>query len=158
MVAGAARIKVTFQVDADGLLSVSAREETTGVESSIVVKPSYGLSDDEVARMLQESFSHATGDRDARALAEQRVEAESLLTAIRAALDKDGDLLPAEERTALERGMATLEQAWNSTDHRAIKAAIHELNRASEAFAARRMDRAVSGALTGRRLDEVRTK
>ena len=158
MVAGAARIQVTFQVDADGLLSVSARENTMGVESSIVVKPSYGLSDDEVARMLQESFSHAGDDRDARALAEQRVEAESLLTAIRAALAKDADLLSAEESSALERGMATLERAWNTTDHRAIKAAIHDLNRTSEAFAGRRMDRAVSGALTGRRLDEVRTK
>src|SRR5438552_12604208 len=93
MVAGAARIRVTFQVDADGLLSVSAREKTTGIESSIVVKPSYGLSDDEVARMLQESFAHAADDRGARALAEQRVEAESLLTALRAALDKDADLL-----------------------------------------------------------------
>ena len=158
MVAGAARIEVRFQVDADGLLSVSARENTTGVESSIVVKPSYGLSDDEVARMLQESFSHANVDRDARALAEQRVEAESLLTAIRVALAKDADLLSAEERGALERGMATLEKAWNTTDHRAIKSAIHELNHASEAFAGRRMDRAVSGALTGRRLDEVQTK
>jgi molecular chaperone HscA len=158
LVAGAARIQVTFQVDADGLLSVSAREDTTGVESSIVVKPSYGLSDDEVARMLQESFSHATDDRDARALAEQRVEAESLLTAIRAALAKDADLLSADERSALDRGMATLERVWSATDHRAIKEAIHELNRASEAFAGRRMDRAVSGALTGRRLDEVRTK
>jgi molecular chaperone HscA len=155
MVAGAARIQVSFQVDADGLLSVAARESTTGVESSIVVKPSYGLSDDEVARMLQESFSHASGDRDARALAEQRVEAESLLTAIRAALAQDADLLTADERSALDRGMAALEQAWNGSDHRAIKAAVEALNHTSEAFAARRMDRAVSGALSGRRLDEV---
>jgi len=158
MVAGAARIQVTFQVDADGLLSVSAREATTGVESSIVVKPSYGLSDDEVARMLQESFSHATGDRDARALAEQRVEAESLLAAIRAALARDADLLTGEEGAALERGMASLERVSSGTDPRALKSAIHELNRASESFAGRRMDRAVSGALTGRRLDEVRAK
>jgi molecular chaperone HscA len=158
MVAGAARIQVTFQVDADGLLSVSAREKATGVEASIVVKPSYGLSDDEVARMLQESFSHATDDRDARALAEQRVEAESLLTAIRAALDKDADLLSGAERTALESGMAALEKAWQGADHRAIKSSIEALNRASEAFAARRMDRAVSGALAGRRLDEVASK
>ena len=158
MVAGAARIQVTFQVDADGLLSVSARENTTGVEAAIVVKPSYGLSDDEVARMLQESFSHATDDRDARALAEQRVEAESLLTAIRAALAKDADLLGADERARLEGGMATLEKAWSATDHRAIKSAIHDLNEASQAFAGRRMDRAVSGALTGRRVDEVRIK
>ncbi|HEX7466564.1 MAG TPA: Fe-S protein assembly chaperone HscA [Usitatibacter sp.] len=158
MVAGAARIQVTFQVDADGLLSVAAREATTGVESSIVVKPSYGLSDDEVARMLQESFSHAIEDRDARALAEQRVEAESLLAAIRAALDQDADLLGEDERADLDRRMAGLERAWNATDHRAIKAAIEALNRASEAFATRRMDRAVSGALAGRRLDEVASR
>ena len=158
MVAGAARIQVTFQVDADGLLSVSASEKTTGVAASIVVKPSYGLSDDEVARMLQESFSHAVEDRDARALAEQRVEAESLLTAIRAALDKDADLLTDGERGELEGRMAALEQAWNTTDHRAIKAAIEALNAASEAFAARRMDRAVSGALAGRKLDEVASR
>jgi molecular chaperone HscA len=155
MVAGAARIQVTFQVDADGLLSVSAREKTTGVESSIVVKPSYGLSDDEVARMLQESFSHATGDRDARALAEQRVEAESLLSALRAALAKDADLLDDSERRALEAAMGTVERAWNAGDHRAIKDAVAALNRASEPFAGRRMDRAVSGALSGRSLDEV---
>src|ERR1700682_4074679 len=158
LVAGAARIQVTFQVDADGLLSVAAKEKTTGVESSIVVKPSYGLSDDEVARMLQESFSHAAQDRDARALAEQRVEAESLLGAIRAALAKDADLLESAELEALERLMAGLERAWSGDDHRAIESATEELTRASESFAGRRMDRAVSGALAGRRLDEVASK
>jgi molecular chaperone HscA len=158
MVAGAARIQVTFQVDADGLLSVSAREKTTGVESSIVVKPSYGLSDDEVARMLQESFSHAADDRDARALAEQRVDAESLLSAMRAALDADGDLLDNTERDALAGAMRQVELAWNGTDHRRIKDAVVALNHASEGFAARRMDRAVSGALSGRSLDEVARK
>jgi molecular chaperone HscA len=155
MVAGAARIQVTFQVDADGLLSVSAREETSGTESSIVVKPSYGLSDDDVARMLQESFSHAGVDRDARALAEQRVEATSLLAAVRTALEKDGDLLSKEERSRLEAGMASVEAARSRTDHRAVKSAAEALNRASEAFAARRMDRAISAALAGRRVDEV---
>jgi len=158
MVAGAARIVVTFQVDADGLLSVSAREKTTGAQSSIVVKPSYGLSDDEVARMLQESFSHATEDRDARALAEQRVDAESLLGALRAALEADASLISREERTVLERGMAEVEKAWSGRDHRALKAAVESLNRASEPFAARRMDRAVSGALAGRTLDQVARK
>jgi len=158
MVAGAARVQVTFQVDADGLLSVSAREKTTGVESSITVKPSYGLSDDEVARMLQEGFAHAAEDRDARALGEQRVEAESLLAALRGALAKDAGLLDAAERASLDRGMAELERAWNGTDHRAIKAAIESLNHASETFAARRMDRAVAGALAGRTLDEVARK
>src|SRR5262249_49761752 len=97
MVAGAARIQVTFQVDADGLLSVSAKEKTTGVQAAIAVKPSYGLGDDEVARMLQEGFSHAREDRDARSLAEQRVEAEGLLAAVRSALRRDGDLLEAKE-------------------------------------------------------------
>jgi len=155
MTAGAARIQVTFQVDADGLLSVSAREKTTGVESSIVVKPSYGLSDDEVARMLQDGFSHASEDRDARALAEQRVEAESLVASVRAALARDGDLLSAGERRALEVEMARLEAEMAGSDHRLIKAGVERLNRASEPFAARRMDRAVAGALTGQRLDQV---
>jgi molecular chaperone HscA len=158
MVAGAARIQVAFQVDADGLLSVSAKEKTTGIESSIVVKPSYGLTDDEVARMLQESFSHAVLDRDARALAEQRVEAEALLGAIRAALEKDGDLLKDEERSELEAAMAKVARLQGTQDHRTLKSEIEALNRASDAFAARRMDRAVSGALAGRRLDEVAAK
>jgi molecular chaperone HscA len=158
MVAGAARIEVTFQVDADGLLSVSAKEKTTGIGSSIVVKPSYGLSDDEVARMLQEGFAHAVTDRDARALAEQNVEAEALLTAVGAALQKDGDLLSASERADLEAEMEKVAAMRDTRDHRALKAAVETLNRASDTFAARRMDRAVSGALAGRRLDEVAAK
>ena len=155
MVAGAARIQVTFQVDADGLLSVSAREKTTGVQSSIVVKPSYGLSDDEVARMLQDSFSHAREDRDVRALAEQRVEAQSLLAAIGAALRKDGDLLSVGERAAVDSARARLEAANAGDDHRAIKDAIESLNGATEPFAARRMDRAIASALQGRNIDQV---
>jgi molecular chaperone HscA len=155
MVAGAARIQVTFQVDADGLLSVSAREKSTGIESSIVVKPSYGLTDDEVARMLQEGFSHATEDRDARALAEQRVEADALLESVGAALQKDCDLLDDAERRAIEERMQELRRIREGRDHRAIKAAVEALNRASEPFAGRRMDRAVSGALSGRRVDEI---
>ncbi len=155
MVAGAARIQVTFQVDADGLLSVAAREKTTGVESSIVVKPSYGLSDDDISRMLQEGFSHAGEDRDARALAEQRVEAAALLGALHGALEKDGDLLPPEERAAVDAAIAALERARAGTDHRAVKDAIAALSRATEGFAARRMDRAISSALSGRNVDEV---
>jgi len=158
MVAGAARIQVTFQVDADGLLSVSAREKTTGVEASIVVKPSYGLSDDEVARMLQEGFAHAEEDRDARALGEQRVEADAMLEALGAALDRDGDLLEPGERSEVHARVKALEAARAGTDHRVLKAAIESLNRATEVFAGRRMDRAVSGALTGKRLDEVASK
>jgi molecular chaperone HscA len=155
MVAGAARIQVTFQVDADGLLSVSASEKTTGAAASIVVKPSYGLSDDEVAHMLQEGFAHAGEDRDARALAEQRVEADALLGALAAALGKDANLLSAEERARLDAGRASLERARHGEDHRAIKSAIEALNEASEAFAGRRMDRAIASALSGRRIDEV---
>jgi molecular chaperone HscA len=155
MVAGAARIQVTFQVDADGLLSVSAREQGTGIESSIVVKPSYGLTDDEVAHMLQEGFTHAAEDRDARALGEQRVEAEALLASVEAALAKDANLLDAAERAALDAAMRALDVARAGSDHRAIKAAIEGVNRASERFAARRMDRAIAGALSGRRVDEV---
>jgi molecular chaperone HscA len=158
MVAGAARIAVTFQVDADGLLSVSARDKTSGVAASVVVKPSYGLTDDEVAAMLRDGFDHAQADRDARALAEQRVEAEGLAAAIRAAIDQDGDLLSPGERAALDGGLASLEAARQGTDHRALKSAVEALNRASESFAARRMDRSVSRALAGRRVDEVPTK
>ncbi len=158
MVAGAARIAVTFQVDADGLLSVSARETTTGIGASVVVKPSYGLTDDQVATMLRDGFDHAQADRDARALAEQRVEADGLAAALRAALELDGDLLSVGERAALDAGMASLAAAREGPDHRALKSAVEALNRASEAFAARRMDRSVSRALAGRRLDEVPTK
>jgi molecular chaperone HscA len=145
-------------VDADGLLSVSARENTTGIASSVVVKPSYGLTDDEVAAMLRDGFEHAQVDRDARALAEQRVEAEGLCAALRAALAQDGDLLSAPERASLEAGIASVEAAKRGEDHRALKSAVEALNRASEAFAGRRMDRSVSRALAGRRLDEVPVK
>ncbi len=155
LVAGAARIQVTFQVDADGLLAVSAREKTTGIESAIVVKPSYGLTDDEVANMLKEGFAHAVHDRDARVLAEQRVEAEGLLASLAGALARDADLAVGEERAAIDRAVAGLEAARQGDDPRAIKAAIEALNEATADFAARRMDRAVSGALTGRTLDEV---
>ena len=155
MVAGAARIQVTFQVDADGLLSVAAREKGTGVAASIVVKPSYGLTDDEVARMLQEGFSHATEDRDARALAEQRVEAQALLDSLAAAFRKDGDLLDKDERAALDALRARLQVEITGSDHRRIKATAAELNDASGTFAGRRMDRAISGALSGRKIDEV---
>jgi molecular chaperone HscA len=155
MVAGAARIQVAFQVDADGLLSVSAHEKTSGVQASVAVKPSYGLSDDDVARMLQEGFSHAHEDRDARALAEQRVEAAALGGAVRAAIESDGDLLETGERSRLEAALAALEAASAGSDHRAIRAAIEEANRTSEPFAARRMDRAIAAALQGRRVDQV---
>jgi len=155
MVAGAARIQVTFQVDADGLLSVSAREQATGTEAAIVVKPSYGLTDDQVAGMLQDGFAHAGEDRDARALAEQRVEARALLDSLGAALAKDGDLLSVGERAHVDETRARLQALRSESDHRAIKAAIAALNDASADFAARRMDRAIAGALAGRKIDEV---
>ncbi len=155
MAAGAARIRVTFQVDADGLLSVTAREQSQGVEASIAVKPSYGLSDDEIARMLQESFGTAEVDMKARALREQQVEADRLLAATQVALDADGDLLEQAERDAIAAAMRELRLSAQGDDPRAIEARIQALGHGTEAFAARRMDRAVRQALAGRRLDEI---
>ncbi|MFO0458134.1 MAG: Fe-S protein assembly chaperone HscA [Burkholderiales bacterium] len=155
MAAGAARIRVTFQVDADGLLSVTAREQSQGVEASIAVKPSYGLSDDEIARMLQESFGTAEVDMKARALREQQVEADRLLAATQVALDADGDLLAPAERDAIAAAMRELKAASQGDDPRAIESRISALAHGTEDFAARRMDRAVRRALAGRRLDEI---
>jgi molecular chaperone HscA len=155
MVAGAARIVVTFQVDADGLLSVSAKEKTTGVESSIVVKPSYGLSDDEIARMLQEGFRTAEDDMRARALREAQVDAERLALATRSALTADGDLLSADERTAIERHLAALDAARQGSDAAAVRDALDALADSTESFAAARMNRSIRSALTGRRVEEV---
>ncbi|HEX5093763.1 MAG TPA: Fe-S protein assembly chaperone HscA [Burkholderiales bacterium] len=152
MVAGAARVRVTFQVDADGLLSVSAREATTGVEASVAVKPSYGLGDGEIERMLRESFEHARDDMHARALHEAQVEAHRLLEAVRSALAVDGALLEAGEREAIERQMAALEVALGGSDHRALRAGTEALNKATDEFAARRMDAGVRRALAGRRI------
>ncbi|MEP6998186.1 MAG: Fe-S protein assembly chaperone HscA [Betaproteobacteria bacterium] len=155
MVAGAARIKVTFQVDADGLLAVAAREQTTGTEASIVVKPSYGLSDAEIARMLTESFANAAPDMVARALAEARVEAERILDATEGALRSDGDLLAAAERTPIEHALTAVRRVAGQDDHHAIVAAVAALNAATEEFAARRMNRDVGRALTGRSVDAL---
>ncbi len=155
MVAGAARIRVTFQVDADGLLSVSARELTQGVEAAIAVKPSYGLSDADIARMLEESHVHAAEDMMARALAEAKVEAERIVAATDGALKADAELLAPEERAEIERALADLRCVLDGGDHRAINSAVAALNRASEEFAARRMDRSVSQALTGRSVDAL---
>ncbi|WP_457328812.1 Fe-S protein assembly chaperone HscA [Rhizobacter sp. P5_C2] len=155
MVAGAARIRVSFQVDADGLLSVSAREEVSGVEAAITVKPSYGLSDDEVARMLTESFSTADADMRARSLRESRVEAERMLLATRSALAADGDLLSADEQAAIHQLLAALEASRESEDHHQIDAAVEALAKGTEAFAAERMNRGIRQALAGRRVEEV---
>jgi len=154
MSAGAARIRVTFQVDADGLLSVTAREQGTGVESSIQVKPSYGLSDTEITRMLKESMDHARDDKYARSLREQLVEAERVLEALEVALAADGDtLLSAEERADLEQGMARLREVKEACDGKAIKQAIDDLNARSTEFAARRMNASIQKALSGQNLE-----
>ncbi|MBC7994822.1 MAG: Fe-S protein assembly chaperone HscA [Rhizobacter sp.] len=155
MVAGAARIRVSFQVDADGLLAVSAREEGSGVEAAITVKPSYGLSDDEVARMLTESFTTAEVDMRARSLRESRVEAERMLLATRAALVADGDLLSADEQASIQALLASLETIQLSEDHAAIDTAVEALAKGTEAFAAERMNRGIRQALAGRRVEEV---
>ena len=155
MVAGAARIRVTFQVDADGLLSVSAREQASGVESAITVKPSYGLSDEDIARMLTESFSSAEQDMNERSLRESRVEAERLLLATRAALAVDGDLLDPAGRAAIEAELTAVEAAREGTDHHRIDAAVEALAKSTEAFAAERMNRGIRQALSGRRVEEI---
>lgn len=155
MAAGAARIRVTFQVDADGLLSVSAREQRSGVEASITVKPSYGLGDDEIAKMLQDSYASADVDMKMRALREEQVEAERILLASRSALDADGDLLSVEERSQVEAAMDGVRQAVAGNDQAAIKAAVETLAKGTEEFAARRMDRSVRAALAGKKLDQI---
>jgi molecular chaperone HscA len=155
MVAGAARIRVSFQVDADGLLAVSAREEGSGVEAAITVKPSYGLSDDEVARMLTESFTTAEADMRARSLRESKVEAERMLLATRSALVADGDLLSADEHASIQALLASLETIQQGEDHAAIDTAVEALAKGTEAFAAERMNRGIRQALAGRRVEEV---
>jgi len=155
MAAGAARIRVTYQVDADGLLSVSAREQRSGVEAAITVKPSYGLGDEEIARMLQDSFSSADTDMKLRALREQQVEAERILLATQSALDTDGNLLSDEEQAQVRVSMDAVRREAQGDDHLAIKAAIEALATGTEEFAARRMDRSVRSALAGKKLDEV---
>ncbi|MCS6787341.1 MAG: Fe-S protein assembly chaperone HscA [Thiobacillaceae bacterium] len=156
MVAGAARVRVTFQVDADGLLSVSARELSTGVEAHVEVKPAYGLTDAEIARMLQEARLHAQEDMAARMLAEARVDGERLLAATRQALAEDGEaLLSAEERATIEQLCTTLAAALAGDDVQAIRQASAGLNQGTVEFAARRMDASVRRALAGHRLEEI---
>jgi molecular chaperone HscA len=155
MVAGAARIRVAFQVDADGLLSVSAKESTSGVEASITVKPSYGLGDADVERMLRDSFEHAREDMHSRALAEQRVDGQRLIEATRAALAADAALLSGDEKAKIESSLANLEKLVSTADHRKIKQAIEALNRATDDFAARRMDAGIKRALSGRKIGSL---
>ncbi|KWS27936.1 Fe-S protein assembly chaperone HscA [Pseudomonas syringae] len=156
MVAGAAKIRVTFQVDADGLLSVSAREMGSGIESSIQVKPSYGLTDDEVTRMLKDSFEYAGDDKVARVLREHQVDAERLLEAVQGALDADGErLLDEEERLVINLQMDELRELMQGTDGYAIEQQTKRLSQVTDAFAARRLDSTVKAALAGRNLNEI---
>ncbi|SIN74039.1 Fe-S protein assembly chaperone HscA [Salinivibrio sp. ES.052] len=156
MTAGAAHVRVTYQVDADGLLSVSAMEKSTGVESSIQVKPSYGLNDDEIADMIKSSFTHAEEDKDARFLAEQRVEADRVIEGLLVAMQQDGDtLLDQNEQQALVNEIETLIALRNGKDGTAIEAGIKALDKASQTFAARRMDQSIRNALAGQSIDEV---
>jgi len=156
MAAGAARIRVTFTVDADGLLGVSAREQTSGVEASIDVKPSYGLSDDQIAHMLQDGFATAQQDMQARALVEARVDADRLLIATQSALDADGDLLSPNERAAVDALMQALRTALDAAqDAAAVEAATSALARGTEAFAAERMNRGIRDALAGKNVGSL---
>jgi len=155
MVAGAARIRVAFQVDADGLLSVAAREQATGIEAHVEVKPSYGLTDSEIERMLRESIEHASDDVAARMLREQQVEADRVLEAVQAALAVDGErYLSAPERAAIDAGLTALRDARAGSDSAAIKRAITVVDDATQEFAARRMDASVQAVLAGHRLEE----
>lgn len=155
MTAGAARIRVTFQVDADGLLSVSAREMTSGAEASIVVKPSYGLTDEEIVRMLQEGNSSAEADMQARKLREEQVEAKRLLESTASALTQDGDLLSPEEQSEIDRLARAVGSAINGTDADMIHKAVEALSKGTEAFAERRMDRSIRAALAGRSVNDA---
>ena len=155
MAAGAARIRVTFTVDADGLLSVGAKELGSGVEARIDVKPSYGLSDEQIARMLQEGFATAAEDMRARAVVEARVDADRMLLATRSALDIDGDLLSAGERAAIDALMEALGRERDSEDAAAIEAATEALAKGTEAFAAQRMNRGIREALAGKNVQSL---
>ncbi|AJJ17703.1 Fe-S protein assembly chaperone HscA [Yersinia intermedia] len=153
--AGGAHIRVTFQVDADGLLSVTAMEKSTGVEASIQVKPSYGLSDDEIANMIKDSMANAQSDVSARKLAEQQVEASRVLESLQGALAEDAALLSEQESTAIAQAMALLQQQMQGNDPHAIEAAIKALDTQTQDFAARRMDASIRRALAGHSVDEV---
>ncbi|MCF8197808.1 MAG: Fe-S protein assembly chaperone HscA [Sulfuritalea sp.] len=155
MVAGAARIRVTFQVDADGLLSVTAREQISGHEARIEVKPSYGLSDDEIAGMLKDSFNHAGDDSFRRALREAQVEAQRLIEATLSALQADADLLSTMERAHIDNVIAQLQAVIQGEDRRAIDEAMQKLSAATNEFAARRMNQSVKRALAGRNVDQL---
>jgi molecular chaperone HscA len=154
MTAGAAHIRVTFQVDADGLLSVTAREQISGVESTVQVKPSFGLSDSEIASMLRDSMNHAQEDVAARTLREQQVEADRILESVEAAVEADGQLLEKNEQKLIAAAVKMLHEVRDGDDPRKIKHAIEELNKVSTNFAARRMDTSIKKAMAGHKVDE----
>ncbi|MBE2403544.1 Hsp70 family protein, partial [Klebsiella pneumoniae] len=155
MAAGAARIRVTFQIDADGLLSVSAQEQSTGVHAQIEVKPSYGLDDGAITRMLKDSMDNAAEDMAARARAEAVVEAESLTDAVNAALELDSDLLDAEELQQIRQGIADLQGRLKDGKAEDIRAAAAKLGSITDNFAAKRMNRNIQRALTGQSVDNI---
>ena len=155
MAAGAARIRVTFQVDADGLLSVSASEQKTGIEAAVVVKPSYGLSDEQIGAMLQASMQHASDDMKMRALVEQQVEGRRLVEAVEAALVQDGDLLDAQETRTIRERMQRLAESMQGRDSQSVRQAVGALNAATQTFAAKRMNAGIHRALTGRKIEAL---
>jgi molecular chaperone HscA len=155
MVAGAARIRVTFQVDADGLLSVSAREQTSGVEAGITVKPSYGLSDDEIANMLKDSMAHSKDDALRRALKEAQVEAQRLIEAVQSAMKSDRDLLTDEQFAAIDTAIGRLQAAALGEDRRQISQAMNDLEAETREFAAQRMDKTIRKAMAGKRIEDL---
>ena len=156
MVAGAARIRVSFQVDADGLLSVSAREQSTGVVANIEVKPSYGLSDGEIAAMLKAGMGKAAEDASRRALREAQIDSQRLLEAVQSALRADADLLSAAEQTEITHAIAQLQAVLLSDDRRAIDDATHRLSKTTDEFAARRMNQSVSRAFSGQNIENIK--
>jgi molecular chaperone HscA len=155
MAAGAARIRVTFTVDADGLLQVGATETQSGVQAQIDVKPSYGLSDDQIASMLRDSYNTAQQDMQARALVEARIDAQRMLMATQSALDADGDLLSAQDRASIDADMAALTAMQTSEDAAHIEAQTKQLAASTEGFAAARMNRGIAQALAGKNLNAV---
>src|SRR5690606_18267839 len=155
MPAGLARVEIRFEVDADGLLRVSASELITGARAEVEVKPSYGLTDDEVERMLIDSYEHAEEDLRLRHLASERVEADRVLAATRGAMAQDAELLDQATREAMEAGIAGVERARAGDDYLAIRRAVEALDRASHPFAEKRMNRAVAAAVRGKRVTEV---
>jgi molecular chaperone HscA len=155
MAAGMARLEVTFKVDADGLLTVSAKELTTGIEQHVEVTPSYGLTDAEVEQMLLDALDHGEEDMQNRQLAERKVEGERIVQATLGALERDGDLLDGDERAAVQTALDELRQALAAAKSARIQACIDELDAATKDWAGRRMDRAIGKAIAGKVIDEV---